>query len=113
MRTSLLALTFVLATGTAFAQDQGGHGFLSPEQRAMYMQTQPHADFRAMSPEQRAAARDQMRAQWQAMSDTDKQALKAKLQAEWDALPADRKQAIEQRIAERRAQHQQGQGQGQ
>jgi hypothetical protein len=112
MRSSLLAACAVaLLASAAAAQDHqgGGRGFLSPEQRAMYMQSQPHQDWQSMTQQQREAARDQMRGQWQAMSDADKQALKAKLQAQFDALPADRKQQIEQRIAEHRSQRQQGQ----
>jgi predicted Fe-S protein YdhL (DUF1289 family) len=111
MRSSLLAVcAIVIAAGAASAQDQGGaRGFLSPEQREMMRESRPHADWQAMTPEQRAAARDQMRAKWQSMSDSDKQALKAQLQAKWDALsPAD-KQAVEQKIAEHRSHMQQGQ----
>jgi len=121
MRSSTLALcVFALAApcGAAIAQtpppmqDQGAHGFLTPEQRAMLHQGQPQTDWQSMTPEQRAAQRDQMRAKWDAMSDTDKQKLRADLQAKWDALPADQKQAIEQKIAERKA-HWQNQGQSQ
>jgi hypothetical protein len=114
MRSSLLAAcAVVFLAGAASAQDhQGGmHGFLSPEQRAMYMQSQPHQDWQSMTQEQREAARDQMRAKWQAMSDPDKQALKARLQAQFDALPPDQKQQIEQKIAERQAHGRQNGGQ--
>jgi hypothetical protein len=113
---ALCALILVAPCSTAFAQtpaaqdQQGQRGFLSPEQRAMFHAEQLGADIKAMTPDQRAAMRDQMRAKWEAMSDADKQALKARLQAKWDALsPAD-KQAIEQKIADRRA-HWQNQGQ--
>jgi hypothetical protein len=114
MRSSILAVAaFALLASAASAQDhQGGmHGFLTPEQRAMYMQAQPHPDFQSMTPDQRQAAREQMRAKWETMSDQDKQALKAKLQAQFDALPPAQKQAVEQRIAERRAHWQQEGGQ--
>jgi hypothetical protein len=90
-------------------QGQGMRGFLTPELRMMMHQEQPQTDWRSMSPEQRAAMRDQMRARFAAMSDADKQKMRADLQARWDALPADQKQMIEQRIAERRARWQGGQ----
>lgn len=115
---STLVLASPLAIGAASAQPapsgqgDGGHGFLTPEQRAMMRLDQPRADWQSMTQDQRAAMRDQMRAKWEAMSDADKQKLKADLQAKWNALPPDQKQAIEQRIAERRA-HWQNQGPGQ
>ncbi|MGH6870969.1 MAG: hypothetical protein ACREHE_05625 [Rhizomicrobium sp.] len=115
MQLSTLAFcAAVLAAVAAFAQDsgQGPRGFLTPEQRAMLAQEQPHPAWRSMTDQQRAAARDQMRAKWQAMSVADRQALKTRLQAEWSALPAAQKQAVEQKIADRRARWQQN-GSGQ
>jgi hypothetical protein len=119
MRIAQLALsTFVLAAplGIAVASaqpvpagqsdNQGRHGFLTQEQRVMLRQDQ--GDWRSMTPEQRGAARDQMRAKWAAMSEADKQRLRADLQAKWDALPSDQKQMIEQKIAERLARWQSG-----
>ena len=116
MRSSVLALCAIALVAPSAAavaqtqpamQDQGGHGFLTPELRFLYNQEQPRTDWRSMTPDQRAARRDQMRAQWDAMSAADKQKLTADLQAKWNALPADQKQMVEQRIAERRASRQQ------
>lgn len=105
-----LGIATAIAQPAPSSQNDGQHmrGFLTPEQHAMLRQGQPQTDWHSMSPDQRAAARDQMQAKWAAMSDADKQKLKADLQAKWDALPADQKQAFEQKIAERRARWQSG-----
>ena len=106
MRFSALTLSalILVAPAGAFAQDQPGHGgmhgFFTPEQREMYMETNK-VDFSSMSPDQRHSQMEAMRAKFDSMSDADKAKLKADMQAKFDALPADQKQAVEQKIAER------------
>ncbi|MGN6517425.1 MAG: DUF3106 domain-containing protein [Rhizomicrobium sp.] len=116
MRFSTLALaTLILASpAAAFAQDQMGHGgmmsgqmmmggmhgFFTPEQREMYMETN-RIDFSSMTHDQRHAAMQSLHAKFDAMSDADKAKLKAEMQAKFDALTPDQKQAVEQKIAER------------
>jgi hypothetical protein len=115
MRFSTLALSALIlaAPASAFAQDHMGghgmHGFFTPEQRYMYMQEQKASgvDWTSMSRDQRHAQMQTMRSRFDAMSDADKAKLKADLQARFDALTPDQKQAVEQKIAERRAHHQQ------
>jgi Spy/CpxP family protein refolding chaperone len=113
---ALCALMLAAPAGAALAQtpppgqDQGHHGFLSPELR--YMMRGDQGDRHSMTPEQRQAMREQMRSQWQSMSPAQKEQMRAQLQAKWDALSPAEKQAIEQKIAERRA-HWQQNGAGQ
>jgi hypothetical protein len=114
MRFSTLALsTLILAAPmSAFAQDhQGGgmHGFFSPEQRAMYMEQQKAngVDFQSMTPDQRHAQMQAMRARFEGMSDAEKTKIKSDMQARFDSLSPAQKQAVEQKIAERRARHEQ------
>jgi len=115
MRFSTLALSALIlaAPAGAFAQDHMGghgmHGFFTPEQRYMFMQEQKASgtDWKSMTPDQRHAQMQAVRAKVMAMSDADKAKLKADMQAKFDALSPDQKQAIEQKIAERRARHEQ------
>lgn len=112
MRFSTLALSALIlaAPVSAFAQDHMGghgmHGFFTPEQREMYMQTNK-IDFSSLSRDQRHAQMQAMRSKFDAMSDADKAKLKADMQAKFDALTPDQKQAVEQKIAERKARMQQ------
>jgi predicted Fe-S protein YdhL (DUF1289 family) len=114
MRFSTLALSALIlaAPVSAFAQDHMGggmHGFFTPEQRAMYMEQQKAngVDWMSMSHDQRHAQMQAMRAKFDGMSDADKAKLKADMQAKFDALTPDQKQAVEQKIAERKARHDQ------
>jgi hypothetical protein len=107
MRFSTLALStlILMAPASAFAQDHMGggmHGFFTPEQRAMYMQTN-HLDFSSMSHDQRHEQMQVLRAKFEGMSDADKAKLKADMQAKFDALTPDQKKAVEDKIAERQA----------
>ena len=122
MRFSILALSALILASpvTAFAQDQMGrggmmgghvvmggmHGFFTPEQREMYMETN-RLDFSSMTHDQRHAAMQSLHATFEAMSDADKAKLKADMQAKFDALTPDQKQAVEQKIADHRAHMQQ------
>jgi len=114
MRFSTLALSALIlaAPVSAFAQDHMGggmHGFFTPEQRAMYMEQQKAAgvDWMSMSHDQRHAQMEALRTKFMAMSEADKAKLKADMQAKFDALTPDQKQAVEQKIAERKARHDQ------
>ena len=112
MRFSILALSALIlaAPAGAFAQQGGGmHGFFTPEQRAMYMEQQKAngVDWSSMTSDQRHAQMQTMRTKFMSMSDADKAKLKTDMQAKFDALTPDQKQAVEQKIAERRARHEQ------
>jgi hypothetical protein len=113
MRFSILVFSALIlaAPASAFAQDHGGgmHGFFSPEQRAMYMEQLKAngTDWMSMSKDQRHAQMNTLRTKFMSMSDTDKAKLKADMQAKFDALTPDQKQAVEQKIAERKARHDQ------
>ena len=113
MRFSTLALSALIlaAPVSAFAQDHGGgmHGFFTPEQRAMYMEQLKAngTDWMSMSKDQRHAQMDALRTKFMAMSDADKAKLKADMQAKFDALTPLEKQAVEQKIADRKARHEQ------
>jgi hypothetical protein len=119
MRFSTLALSALIlaAPVSAIAQDHMGggmmgghsmmggmHGFFTPEQREMYMETNK-IDFSSMSHEQRHAQMQALHAKFDGMSDADKAKLKSDMQAKFDALTPDQKQAVEQKIAERKARH--------
>lgn len=121
MRFSTLALSalILVAPAGAFAQDHmaggmmgghmmmgGMHGFFTPEQREMYMETNK-IDFSSMSHDQRHAQMQAIHAKFDAMSDADKAKLKADMQAKFDALTPDQKQAVEQKIADHKARMQQ------
>lgn len=115
MRFSTLALSALIlaAPASAFAQQGGGmHGFFTPEQRAMYMAQQKAdgVDWSSMSRDQRHAQMQAMRTKFDGMSDADKAKLKADMQAKFDSLTPDQKQAVEQKIAERKARHDQMRG---
>jgi len=108
--TLVLSALILAAPASAFAQDHGGmHGFFTPEQRAMYMEQQKAAgvDWMSMSHDQRHAQMEAMRNKFMSMSEADKAKLKADMQAKFDALTPDQKQAVEQKIAERKARHDQ------
>jgi hypothetical protein len=119
MRFSTLALSALIlaAPVSAIAQDHMGgammgghsmmggmHGFFTPEQREMYMETNK-IDFSSMSHEQRHAQMQALHAKFDGMSDADKAKLKSDMQAKFDALTPDQKQAVEQKIAEHKARH--------
>lgn len=121
MRFSTLALSalILVAPAGAFAQDHMGggmmgghmmmdgmHGFFTPEQREMYMETNK-IDFSSMSHDQRHAQMQAIHAKFDAMSDADKAKLKADMQAKFDALTPDQKQAVEQKIADHKDRMQQ------
>jgi len=80
-------------------------GFLSPEQRVMFLQDQ---GVRGMTQEQRQAWRQQERQKLASMSETDRAKLKTDLQKKWDGLPQDRKTRIEARLANRMTQQNSG-----
>jgi len=119
MRFSTLALSALIlaAPVSAIAQDHMGggmmgghsmvggmHGFFTPEQREMYIETNK-IDFSSMSHEQRHAQMQALHAKFDGMSDADKAKLKSDMQAKFDALTPDQKQAVEQKIAEHKARH--------
>lgn len=87
------------------SRGSGLSGFLSPEQRVIYMQEQ---GVRGMTADQRQAWRKQEVQKLAAMSQTDRDNLKTDLQKKWDALPQDRKTRIEQRLANRMTQQNSG-----
>ncbi len=95
------------ANGNYMGQSRGAGllGFLSPEQRVIYMQDQ---GLRGMTAEQRQAWRKQEVQKLAAMSQTDRDNLKTELQKKWDALPQGRKARIEQRLANRMIQQNSG-----
>ena len=99
-----LMTAIVVSSGLAMAQPPAGGrmgGFLTPEQRAIWMQ-QAHDSTQSMSDDAlKAWRRDQFR-KLAAMSDADKAKFKADLQAKWDALPQTQKDQIEQHIASRK-----------
>jgi hypothetical protein len=120
MRFSTLVLSALIlaAPAGAFAQDHMGggmHGFFTPEQRAMYMMDQKAngTDWKSMTQDQRHAQMQAMRTKFMSMSDADKAKLRSDMQAKFDALTPDQKQAVEQKIAERRARHDQMKGDSQ
>lgn len=80
-------------------------GFLSPEQRAMYMREQ---GVRAMTAKQRAAWRQEEQQKLGAMTETDRLALQTRLQKKWDALPQASKDRIQNRLANRMTQQNSG-----
>ncbi len=125
-----IGLMAVLAAGPAVAQTQTqsqtpGHsppgdtngnfmgqgrgsgllGFLSPEQRVLFLQEQ---GVRGMTVEQRRSWRQEERQKLAAMSQTDRDKLKSDLQKKWDALPQDQKSRIEARLANRMTQQNSG-----
>jgi predicted Fe-S protein YdhL (DUF1289 family) len=115
MFSSLVLSGLVLtAPVSAFAQAGGGmHHFFTPEQRMMYMQAhRGDMDWKSMTPDQRHAKMQEMGASIMAMSDADKTKLKTDMQAKFDSLTPDQKQAVEQKIAERRARHDEMKQQG-
>lgn len=80
-------------------------GFLSPEQRVIFMQQQ---GLRNMSAEQRKSWRSQEVQKLASMSQTDRDKLKSDLQKKWDALPQAQKDRIRQRLAARMTQQNSG-----
>jgi hypothetical protein len=119
-----IGLMAVLAAGPALAQtpartppgDTNGNymgqgrgsgllGFLSPEQRVMFLQEQ---GVRGMTQEQRQTWRQQERQKLASMSETDRAKLKTDLQKKWDGLPQDQKTRIEARLANRMTQQNSG-----
>jgi len=76
-------------------------GFLSPEQRVMFLQEQ---GVRGMTQEQRQTWRQDQTKKLASMSETDRAKLKTDLQKKWDGLPQDRKTRIEARLANRMTQ---------
>jgi hypothetical protein len=80
-------------------------GFLSPEQRVVFLQEQ---GVRGMTREQRQAWRQQERQKLAAMSQTDRDKLKIDLQKKWDAMPEGQKTRIEGRLANRMTQQNSG-----
>ncbi len=107
MRKSLflksLMTIVLLGGGAALAQPAAGGRagtFLTPEQRAMFVE-QAREQTQNMTAEQRRSWRRDQFTRLAAMSDADKAKLKADMQARWDALPQARKDQVEQRIAAR------------
>ena len=95
------------ANGNFMGQGRGAGllGFLSPEQRVVFLQEQ---GVRGMTPEQRRAWRQEERQKLAAMSQTDRDKLKTDLQKKWDALPEAQKSRIEARLANRMTQQNSG-----
>ena len=119
MRFSTLALSALIlaAPVSAIAQDHMGggmmgghsmmggmHGFFTPEQREMYMETNK-IDFSSRAHEQRHANMQALHDKFDGRSDGGKAKLKSDMQAKFDALTPDQKQAVEQKIAEHKARH--------
>jgi len=95
------------ANGNFMGQGRGSGllGFLSPEQRVVFLQEQ---GVRGMTREQRQAWRQQERQKLTAMSQTDRDKLKSELQKKWDAMPEAQKSRIEARLANRMTQQNSG-----
>jgi hypothetical protein len=101
---TVLVLGPMLGSGLAMAQPPAGGrmgGFLTSEQRAIWMQ-QARDKTQSMSDDEIKVWRRDQFAKLAAMSDADKAKFKAGLQAQWDALPQTQKDQIEQRIASRK-----------
>jgi hypothetical protein len=91
--------------GHARGHGDGGKlgGFLSPEQRAMFM-LQARDQTKAMTQDQRKAWRKDQLQKLIAMSPADRQKFKTDLEAKWIALPEARKGRIQQRLARQQTQ---------
>jgi len=73
-------------------------GFLTPEQRTMFMMS-ARDQLKDMTQDQRKAWRQQQIQKVTAMSEDERASFKADLQAKWDALPQPQKDRIQQRMA--------------
>lgn len=73
-------------------------GFLTPEQRAVYLMDQRQKTKNMTSARRRAWERSELQ-KLSSLSQNSRQQLKIHLQAKWDALPQAQKDSIEQRLA--------------